>query len=58
MEDLTERLNEELESRRKMADKLTHERHKNQKETACTQEVRREADASTGAAMSYQVKWQ
>lgn len=37
---MTERLNEELETRRKTTDKLTHERHQNQKEKEHTQEVR------------------
>lgn len=35
------RLQEETESRRKMADKLSHERHRSQKEKECTQEVGR-----------------
>nr|XP_046211107.1 rab11 family-interacting protein 3-like isoform X2 [Oncorhynchus gorbuscha] len=37
--DVTERLNEELETRRKTSDKLTHERHQNQKEKEHTQEL-------------------
>ncbi len=41
VDDVTDRLNEEIESRRKMADKLSHERHTNQKEKECTQGVRR-----------------
>lgn len=36
---MTDRLNEEAESRRKMADKLSHERHTSQKEKETTQEV-------------------
>lgn len=36
---MSDRLTEETESRRKMADKLSHERHQNQKEKECTQEV-------------------
>lgn len=40
MEDVADRLNEEMESRRKMSDKLSHERHTNQKEKECTQGVR------------------
>lgn len=36
---MTDRLTEEMESRRKMADKLSHERHQSQKEKECTQEV-------------------
>ncbi|CAB1337865.1 unnamed protein product [Coregonus sp. 'balchen'] len=39
VEDATERLNEELETRRKTSDKLTHERHQNQKEKEHTQEL-------------------
>uniref|UniRef100_A0A6Q2Z177 RAB11 family interacting protein 3 n=1 Tax=Esox lucius TaxID=8010 RepID=A0A6Q2Z177_ESOLU len=39
VEDVTERLNEELETRRKTSDKLAHERHQNQKEKAHTQEL-------------------
>lgn len=39
MDDVTDRLNEEMESRRKMADKLSHERHTSQKEKETTQEV-------------------
>ncbi|XP_036408981.1 rab11 family-interacting protein 3-like isoform X2 [Megalops cyprinoides] len=38
-EDMTLRLTEELEVRRKVSDKLSHERHKNQKEKECTQEL-------------------
>lgn len=37
---MADRLMEETESRRKMADKLSHERHQNQKEKESTQEVR------------------
>ncbi|XP_051542605.1 rab11 family-interacting protein 3-like isoform X2 [Myxocyprinus asiaticus] len=37
VEDVTDRLNEEIESRCKMSDKLSHERHTNQKEKECTQ---------------------
>lgn len=36
---MTDRLTEEMETRRKMADKLSHERHQGQKEKECTQEV-------------------
>lgn len=36
---MTDRLNEETESRRKTADKLSHERHTSQKEKETTQEV-------------------
>ncbi|XP_077101494.1 rab11 family-interacting protein 3 isoform X2 [Siphateles boraxobius] len=36
-EDVTDRLNEEIESRMKMSDKISHERHTNQKEKECTQ---------------------
>lgn len=36
---MTDRLNEETDSRRKMADKLSHERHTSQKEKETTQEV-------------------
>lgn len=36
---MSDRLNEETESRRKMADKLSHERHQNQKEKESTQEL-------------------
>lgn len=36
---MSDRLQEETESRRKMADKLSHERHQGQKEKECTQEV-------------------
>lgn len=39
-EAMADRLMEETESRRKMADKLSHERHQNQKEKESTQEVR------------------
>lgn len=39
MEDVTERLNEEQEARRKMADKLSHERHLSQKEKESMQEL-------------------
>lgn len=39
MDDTTDRLNKETDSRRKMADKLSHERHTNQKEKENTQEV-------------------
>lgn len=46
-EDMTERLNEELEARRKMADKLSHERHQNQKEKESTQEVKTHISGST-----------
>ncbi|XP_047464469.1 rab11 family-interacting protein 3 [Mugil cephalus] len=38
-ETMSDRLVEETESRRKMADKLSHERHQNQKEKECTQEL-------------------
>lgn len=38
-ESMSDRLQEETESRRKMADKLSHERHQSQKEKECTQEV-------------------
>lgn len=38
-EAMTDRLMEEMESRRKMGDKLSHERHQNHKEKECTQEV-------------------
>lgn len=37
---MSQRLEEETEARRKMADKLSHERHQNQKEKESTQEVR------------------
>ncbi|MGH0120960.1 UNVERIFIED_CONTAM: hypothetical protein FKN15_070152 [Acipenser sinensis] len=37
VEDVTLRMNEELESQGKMADRLAHERHKNQKEKESTQ---------------------
>ncbi|CAM4723911.1 unnamed protein product [Leuciscus chuanchicus] len=37
VEDVTDRLNEEIESRTKMSDKMSHERHTNQKEKECTQ---------------------
>lgn len=37
---MSQRLQEETESRRKMADKLSHEHHKSQKEKESTQEVR------------------
>lgn len=40
VDDVTDRLNEEIESRRKMSDKLSHERHTTQKEKECTQGVR------------------
>lgn len=36
---MSDRLTEEMESRRKMGDKLSHERHQSQKEKECTQEV-------------------
>ena len=36
---MSDRLQEEMESRKKMADKLSHERHQSQKEKECTQEV-------------------
>ncbi|TSL82510.1 Glycogen debranching enzyme [Bagarius yarrelli] len=39
VDDMTDRLNEETESRRKMADKLSHERHTSQKEKETTQEL-------------------
>lgn len=38
-EALSDRLQDEMESRRKLADKLSHERHLNQKEKESTQEV-------------------
>lgn len=38
-ESMSDRLNDEMESRRKMGDKLSHERHQSQKEKECTQEV-------------------
>lgn len=38
-ESMSDRLQEEMESRKKMADKLSHERHQSQKEKECTQEV-------------------
>ncbi|XP_035254741.1 rab11 family-interacting protein 3-like isoform X7 [Anguilla anguilla] len=38
-ENLTDRLNEELEVQRKVSGKLSHERHKSQKEKECTQEL-------------------
>lgn len=41
IEDLTAQLNEEQESKRKIGDKLTHERHQFQKEKESTQEVSR-----------------
>lgn len=37
---MSDRLTDETESRKKMADKLSHERHQNQKEKEATQEVR------------------
>lgn len=37
---MSDRLSDEIESRKKMADKLSHERHQNQKEKEATQEVR------------------
>lgn len=37
---MADKLEEETESRRKMADKLSHERHHSGKEKECTQEVR------------------
>lgn len=39
-EAMADRLSDESESRKKMADKLSHERHQNQKEKEATQEVR------------------
>lgn len=39
-EAMSDRLSDETESRKKMADKLSHERHQNQKEKEATQEVR------------------
>lgn len=36
----SDRLQEEIEFRKKMADKLSHERHQSQKEKEGTQEVR------------------
>lgn len=36
---MSDRLQEETESRKKMADKLSHERHQSQKEKESTQEV-------------------
>lgn len=39
-EAMSDRLSDESESRKKMADKLSHERHQNQKEKEATQEVR------------------
>lgn len=39
-EAMSDRLSDEIESRKKMADKLSHERHQNQKEKEATQEVR------------------
>ncbi|KAK2884884.1 rab11 family-interacting protein 3 isoform X2 [Channa argus] len=38
-EALSDRLTDEMESRRKLADKLSHERHQNHKEKECTQEL-------------------
>lgn len=38
-EAMSDRLQEETETRRKMADKLSHERHQSQKEKESTQEV-------------------
>ncbi|KAG8009123.1 Rab11 family-interacting protein 3 [Nibea albiflora] len=38
-EAMSDRLQDEMESRRKMADKLSHERHQSQKEKECTQEL-------------------
>lgn len=38
-ESMTDRLQDETESRRKMADKLSHEHHQSLKEKECTQEV-------------------
>ncbi|KAG7227761.1 hypothetical protein INR49_013555 [Caranx melampygus] len=38
-EGMSDRLNDEMESRRKMGDKLSHERHQSQKEKECTQEL-------------------
>lgn len=40
IEAMSDRLSDESESRKKMADKLSHERHQNQKEKEATQEVR------------------
>lgn len=40
IEDLTVQLTEEQENKRKMGDKLSHERHQFQKEKESTQEVR------------------
>lgn len=39
-ETMSDRLEEETEFRKKMADKLSHERHQSQKEKEGTQEVR------------------
>lgn len=39
VESVSDRLQEETESRRKIADKLSHERHQHQKEKESTQEV-------------------
>lgn len=36
---MSDRLQDETESRKKMADKLSHERHQSQKEKESTQEV-------------------
>lgn len=38
---MSDRLQDETESRKKMADKLSHERHQSQKEKESTQEVGR-----------------
>ncbi|MEQ2200720.1 hypothetical protein XENOCAPTIV_002135 [Xenoophorus captivus] len=53
VETMSDRLNEETESRRKMGDKLSHERHQNQKEKESTQELYKlEAEAKRGRSPS------
>lgn len=41
IEELTHRLSEEQENKRKMGDKLSHERHQFQRDKEATQEVSR-----------------
>lgn len=41
IEELTQRLSEEQENKRKMGDKLSHERHQFQRDKEATQEVSR-----------------
>lgn len=53
IEGLTLRLSEEQESKRKMGDRLSHERHQFQRDKEATQEVRRATVPSPSCPVTY-----